>query len=374
MRAECVSGGRGCGVCGPHHRHHRGRAGPPPATLPIRPPAPPGHASSRYSPAERLLHELVWSCDRRLCRAYGVAGSGASGPHAVSEAHHAREVPARRVAARPRAARRPLGRSGRCRRPGVRGRRRHRPGGLPGADDRGLVAAGLPGADLGPADHHDEPLGIRRPGPRRGRAGRPRGRRRRHRRRLRELFDADIRSAGWSGSSTTAATTRRRWPPTTPPRSTAVRSPAAARFSVHSWGKAVDINPVENPYVKGDIVLPEAGAAVPRPQQLRPGGDRRRATWSSRHSRRSGSSGEATGRGSRTTSTSRTGSSDQRKSISSMSVSVPSETRRPSPSSSPAAGSGPSPGGPSAWSAAPSEPGGGGASGRSTTWARKHSQ
>ena len=31
------------------------------------------------------------------------------------------------------------------------------------------------------------------------------------------------------------------------------------RFSNHSWGRAVDINPLTNPYVKGDQVLPPAG-------------------------------------------------------------------------------------------------------------------
>jgi hypothetical protein len=33
------------------------------------------------------------------------------------------------------------------------------------------------------------------------------------------------------------------------------------RFSVHSYGKAIDINTIENPYVKGDTVLPAAGRA-----------------------------------------------------------------------------------------------------------------
>jgi len=30
-------------------------------------------------------------------------------------------------------------------------------------------------------------------------------------------------------------------------------------FSNHSWGRAIDINPLVNPYVKGDKVLPDAG-------------------------------------------------------------------------------------------------------------------
>jgi D-alanyl-D-alanine carboxypeptidase/Putative peptidoglycan binding domain len=42
-------------------------------------------------------------------------------------------------------------------------------------------------------------------------------------------------------------------------------------FSVHSWGKAIDINPVENPYVKGDIVLPEAGRPFVDRSSSRPG-------------------------------------------------------------------------------------------------------
>jgi hypothetical protein len=31
------------------------------------------------------------------------------------------------------------------------------------------------------------------------------------------------------------------------------------KFSNHSWGRAIDINPLTNPYVKGDSVLPPAG-------------------------------------------------------------------------------------------------------------------
>jgi hypothetical protein len=32
-------------------------------------------------------------------------------------------------------------------------------------------------------------------------------------------------------------------------------------FSNHSWGRAIDINPLTNPYVKGNTVLPPAGRA-----------------------------------------------------------------------------------------------------------------
>ena len=45
------------------------------------------------------------------------------------------------------------------------------------------------------------------------------------------------------------------------------------KFSNHSWGRAIDINPLTNPYVKGDRVLPEAGRAyldrsIPHPGSL----------------------------------------------------------------------------------------------------------
>jgi len=43
------------------------------------------------------------------------------------------------------------------------------------------------------------------------------------------------------------------------------------RFSIHSYGKAIDINPVENPYVKGDTVLPPAGADFLDRDDVRPG-------------------------------------------------------------------------------------------------------
>jgi hypothetical protein len=33
------------------------------------------------------------------------------------------------------------------------------------------------------------------------------------------------------------------------------------KFSNHSWGRAIDLNPLTNPYVKGTKVLPEAGRA-----------------------------------------------------------------------------------------------------------------
>jgi len=43
------------------------------------------------------------------------------------------------------------------------------------------------------------------------------------------------------------------------------------RYSTHSYGQAIDINPVENPYVKGDTVLPPAGAEFLDRTDVRPG-------------------------------------------------------------------------------------------------------
>ncbi|WP_345712451.1 M15 family metallopeptidase, partial [Kineococcus glutinatus] len=44
-----------------------------------------------------------------------------------------------------------------------------------------------------------------------------------------------------------------------------------SRFSEHSWGTAVDLNPVQNPYVRGTTVLPGAGRAFLDRSQPRPG-------------------------------------------------------------------------------------------------------
>ena len=43
------------------------------------------------------------------------------------------------------------------------------------------------------------------------------------------------------------------------------------QFSNHSWGRAIDINPLTNPYVKGDKVLPEAGREYLDRTKQRPG-------------------------------------------------------------------------------------------------------
>ena len=43
------------------------------------------------------------------------------------------------------------------------------------------------------------------------------------------------------------------------------------KFSQHSYGTAVDINPLINPYVKGETVLPPAGAKYLNRTQVQPG-------------------------------------------------------------------------------------------------------
>lgn len=43
------------------------------------------------------------------------------------------------------------------------------------------------------------------------------------------------------------------------------------RFSIHSYGRAIDINTVENPYVKGSTVLPPAGRDYLDRTDVRPG-------------------------------------------------------------------------------------------------------
>jgi len=36
-----------------------------------------------------------------------------------------------------------------------------------------------------------------------------------------------------------------------------------AKLSQHAYGRAVDINPVQNPYIKGDLILPPSGVYDP---------------------------------------------------------------------------------------------------------------
>ncbi|TNC51799.1 M15 family metallopeptidase [Mumia zhuanghuii] len=45
----------------------------------------------------------------------------------------------------------------------------------------------------------------------------------------------------------------------------------ATSFSEHAYGLAVDINPFQNPYVKGDVVLPELASSYVNRKNVRPG-------------------------------------------------------------------------------------------------------
>ena len=42
-------------------------------------------------------------------------------------------------------------------------------------------------------------------------------------------------------------------------------------ISRHGFGMAIDINPIQNPYVRGNNVLPEAGRAYLNRNDVRPG-------------------------------------------------------------------------------------------------------
>jgi hypothetical protein len=48
-------------------------------------------------------------------------------------------------------------------------------------------------------------------------------------------------------------------------------APGPRRWSAHAYGKAIDVNPVENPYVSGGRVSPPAGAGFRNRSRVRPG-------------------------------------------------------------------------------------------------------
>jgi hypothetical protein len=48
-------------------------------------------------------------------------------------------------------------------------------------------------------------------------------------------------------------------------------APGPKRWSAHAYGEAIDVNPVENPYLEGGIVRPPAGAAYVNRTRVRPG-------------------------------------------------------------------------------------------------------
>ncbi|MDH3682465.1 MAG: M15 family metallopeptidase, partial [Acidimicrobiia bacterium] len=44
-----------------------------------------------------------------------------------------------------------------------------------------------------------------------------------------------------------------------------------SRFSEHAFGLAIDLNPFHNPYIKGDLILPELAKSYTDRSSLRPG-------------------------------------------------------------------------------------------------------
>ena len=48
-------------------------------------------------------------------------------------------------------------------------------------------------------------------------------------------------------------------------------APGAKHWSAHAYGEAIDVNPIENPYVQGSRVLPPAGGAYVDRSKARPG-------------------------------------------------------------------------------------------------------
>jgi hypothetical protein len=43
------------------------------------------------------------------------------------------------------------------------------------------------------------------------------------------------------------------------------------QWSVHAYGEAIDVNPLENPYIDGGVVMPTAGTAYVNRAPYRPG-------------------------------------------------------------------------------------------------------
>jgi hypothetical protein len=48
-------------------------------------------------------------------------------------------------------------------------------------------------------------------------------------------------------------------------------APGPKQWSVHAYGEAVDVNPVENPYLEGGKVRPSAGKPYLARSRVRPG-------------------------------------------------------------------------------------------------------
>jgi hypothetical protein len=50
-----------------------------------------------------------------------------------------------------------------------------------------------------------------------------------------------------------------------------VNSDGPKSWSQHAYGDAIDINPIENPYIDGGKVIPSSGAAYTDRSNVRPG-------------------------------------------------------------------------------------------------------
>ena len=48
-------------------------------------------------------------------------------------------------------------------------------------------------------------------------------------------------------------------------------APGPPQWSVHAYGEAIDVNPVENPYIEAEVVMPAAGATFVDRAKVRPG-------------------------------------------------------------------------------------------------------
>ena len=166
----------------------------------------------------------------------------------------------------------------------------------PAGRDRPLdLAAGLPGRRRRPGLDPADVLGLRRPAAHRRAAGqRLRGRRpglglpAALRRPVPDRADGD-QHPGRPGR----ATDRRRQ------RHRGLQLPADDRrhvVSQHAYGLAIDVNSFQNPYVKGDLVLPELASAYLDRDRRAARHDRARRRGGARVRRRSAGSGAATGR------------------------------------------------------------------------------
>ncbi len=130
---------------------------------------------------------------------------------------------------------------------------------------------GCPVATARPAAADDVALGLRRTC-RNGKADRASRRRAGHGRRLPRSYTARAsRSAAWFRSTSTAAATSARSRRTTRRRSTAATSRGRLAGRTTRTGRAIDVNPIENPYVSGGRTSHPASRSYVDRARRRPG-------------------------------------------------------------------------------------------------------